>query len=79
MNCDELVERVTDYHEGALSQTDRARWDEHVGVCVGCVAHLGAYDVTVRLVSSVDPEPLPDPLAATLMAIHRQWVASVGT
>lgn len=79
MNCDELVERVTDYYEGALSPMDRTRWDEHVEVCVGCVAHVGAYGVTVRLVSSMDAEPLPDPLEANLLAIHRRWAASVGT
>ena len=79
MNCDELVERVTDYYEGALSPVDRSRWDEHVGVCIGCTAHLGAYDVTVRLVSSLDEEPLPGTLEGDLLAIHRRWAAGVGT
>lgn len=78
MNCDELVERVTDYYEGALSPSDQHRWDEHVAVCIGCVAHLGAYDVTLRLVSAAPEEPLPGALEESLVALHRRW-AGVAT
>ena len=30
MSCQELVELVTDYLEGALSEEDRSRFDEHL-------------------------------------------------
>lgn len=77
MNCDELVERVTDYLDGALDRTDRTRMDDHLLVCIGCQAHLSEVDVTLGLVGSLEPEPLPAALASSLLAIHRTWTQSL--
>src|SRR6266498_2574432 len=49
MNCDELVEKVTDYLEQALSSPDLARWDDHVQVCIGCQGHRGEVRVALRV------------------------------
>ena len=40
MTCEHLVDLVTDYLEGALSETDRARFDEHIAECPMCQDHL---------------------------------------
>jgi hypothetical protein len=78
MNCDELVERVTDYLEDALTPVDQLRLDEHITVCIGCQAHLGEVEVMLDLISSTPAEPLSPGLESSLMAIHRQWAESVG-
>jgi hypothetical protein len=77
MNCDELVERVTDYLEGALGREDRVRLDDHRGVCIGCEMYLGEVQVTLRLVSSLPAERMSDELEENLLATYRTWAAGV--
>ena len=76
MNCDELVERVTDYLEDAMGAEDRARLDDHMGPCYVCRAYLGMVHVTLRLVSSLPAELLPDELESTLLAQYQDWLQS---
>ena len=41
LTCQELVELVTDYLEGALRSAERVRFEEHLtGGCAGCQAYL---------------------------------------
>ena len=40
LSCQELVELVTDYLEGALSPEETARFEDHIGRCAGCTAYL---------------------------------------
>jgi len=75
MTCQELVELVTEYLEGALSELDRARFEEHIALCPMCQVHLEQLRVTVRELGSlregdVDPEVL-----AELQERFRDWRA----
>jgi len=78
MECCELVERVTDYLEQALLSDDLTRLNEHVEVCTGCVAHLGAVRVTLRVTSSLPPEPMSSDLESSLLATYLSWAKSTG-
>ena len=49
MTCQELVELVTEYLEGALPDPDRRRFDEHLDGCPHCVVYLEQMRVTVRV------------------------------
>ena len=72
MSCQELVELVTDYLEGALSEGDRARFDEHLAECAGCRAYLAQVRSTLRVVR--DTEQLEQrPEVAGLMAAFRDF------
>jgi anti-sigma factor RsiW len=51
MTCQELVELVTEYLEGALQDPDRRRFDEHLAECPHCETHLEQMRITIRLVS----------------------------
>ena len=55
ISCQELVELVTDYLEGALSPEDHARFEAHVGTCDGCGAYLAEMRETIRLVGGLEP------------------------
>ena len=49
MDCQELVELVTDFLEGVLPE-DRAReLREHVRECVDCLRYLGQVQLTTQL------------------------------
>jgi anti-sigma factor RsiW len=58
--CREFVELVTDYLEGALPASERARFEAHLAECDGCVGYL---EDMRRMVDSLHtlPEPPPDP------------------
>jgi anti-sigma factor RsiW len=53
VTCQELVELVTDYFEGALDETDRDRFEAHLTVCPGCVHYVGQMRVTLRLAHDI--------------------------
>jgi anti-sigma factor RsiW len=47
--CQEFVEAVTDYLEGAMPAADRARFDRHLARCDGCDTYLEQIRRTVEL------------------------------
>jgi anti-sigma factor RsiW len=49
MACNELVEVVTAYLEGALDPGERARADAHLAGCSGCQAYLAQVRTTIEL------------------------------
>jgi anti-sigma factor RsiW len=51
LRCREVVERLTDYLEGALPAGGRARLHAHLAGCRGCRDHLRQLLVTIRLLS----------------------------
>ncbi len=70
--CREFVELVTDYLEGRLSDTDRARFEAHLAECDGCDGYL---EDMRRMVNSLHilPEPPADQATqAALLAAFRE-------
>ena len=58
LSCQELVELVTDYLEGALSPEEAARFEDHIGRCTGCAAYLEQIRQTIVLAGRLTPESL---------------------
>jgi len=74
MACQELVELVTAYLDGALSPADHDRFERHLAECPGCVEYLRQMRVTVRLTGSQPREEiLPAHLRAELLAVFDRW------
>jgi hypothetical protein len=46
--CNELVELVTDYLDGALTPEVVAQIDAHLELCVGCASVLDQFRETIR-------------------------------
>ena len=76
LTCAEVVELVTDYLEGGLSDTDRARFDAHLSDCDGCTNYLDQMRVTIAVVGRVDVDDIPDAMKAELMHAFRDWAPS---
>jgi predicted anti-sigma-YlaC factor YlaD len=72
MTCQQLVELVTDYFEGALTPEERVRFDAHVAVCPGCENYLEQMRTTMRLVASTD-ELEERPEVAELLELFRDY------
>ncbi|HSL66897.1 MAG TPA: zf-HC2 domain-containing protein [Actinomycetota bacterium] len=73
LTCRELVELVTEYLEGALPPEDRARFDEHIGECADCTAHLDQMQRTLRLVGRLTEESVPAEARDALLTAFRDW------
>ena len=71
--CAQLVELVTDYLEGALSAGERARFEEHLDECDGCVAYLDQMRTTIELTGRLRRADLAPEIPAELVAAFRDW------
>jgi anti-sigma factor RsiW len=62
ISCQELVELVTAYLDGALSHDVHARLEKHLEVCGPCVEYVEQVRVTARLaeIAAVELERRPD-------------------
>lgn len=52
LTCQELVELVTDYFDGALPPAERARFDAHLDECEACRIYLEQMRATIAAVQS---------------------------
>ena len=73
ITCRELVELVTDFHEGALSQDDRARFEKHLEVCEPCVAYVEQIRLTIAASGAISDEQLDPEAREELLAAFRDW------
>ena len=75
MTCQELVELVTDYLDGALSELDRARFEEHIALCPMCQVHLDQLRVTIRELGSLRESDIDPDVLAEMQERFRSWKA----
>ena len=73
MTCQELVELVTDYFEGALSRRDRARFERHIAECEYCTRYLDQMRITIRTLGKLPPETVPAEGREALLDAFRDW------
>ena len=73
MPCQELVEVVTDYLEGALPAEDVLRFEAHLAECGPCREYLAQFRRTISIVGRVDPAALPEPARERLLAAFSGW------
>lgn len=56
--CRQAVELVTDYHDGALADRDRARFESHLVGCPHCSGYLAQIRVAIATVGTIEPDSL---------------------
>jgi anti-sigma factor RsiW len=71
MNCDEFVELVTDFLEGALPEADEARFVEHLTACDGCETYLGQFRQTIGTLGTLPAESISGEARDKLLAAFR--------
>jgi anti-sigma factor RsiW len=72
VTCEELVELVTDYLEGALPREDLARFEAHLAACPGCVTYLAQVQATIALAHASGDHVEPRDISPLLDAF-RDW------
>jgi len=78
MDCNELVELVTDYLEGKLPPADVERFEAHLEECDACVTYLEQIRQSMAVVGTLSEETLPQGAAEALLAEFRDWKRARG-
>ena len=73
ISCQEVVELVTDYLEGAMSPEDVARFDHHLSLCEGCVFYVDQIRMTIAAVGRIGEEDVPPEVRDDLIAAFRDF------
>ena len=73
ISCQEVVELVTDYLEGAMSPEDVARFDHHLSLCEGCVFYVEQIRMTIAAVGRIGEEDVPPEVRDDLVAAFRDF------
>jgi anti-sigma factor RsiW len=73
--CRELVELVTPYLEGTLSEPERAAVERHLAGCSGCRTYVEQMRQTIRVLGHIPHEPVADGARDEVLAIFRAWKA----
>lgn len=73
--CQQVVELVTDYLEGALSPADRRRFEAHLATCPNCTEYLAQMRATIALTGTLTPADLTPEMRAEFTALYRRWRA----
>jgi anti-sigma factor RsiW len=71
--CQEVVELVTDYLEGALPRRDRRRFEAHLAGCAHCTEYLAQMRRTLELTGRLVAEDLSADARREFEDIYRNW------
>lgn len=70
--CIELVELVTEYLDGALAPSERARIERHLADCDGCATYVEQIRQTIAAAGSLAVEDVPAAVMTRLLAAFRE-------
>jgi predicted anti-sigma-YlaC factor YlaD len=73
LTCKQLVELVTDYLELALSEEERARFEQHLQACGKCRAHISQVQVTVKALHILPKQAFPPADRSELLDLFQRW------
>jgi anti-sigma factor RsiW len=71
--CQQVVELVTDYLEGALPRRERKRFERHLRNCPNCTAYLEQMRVTIATAGRLTPEDLTPEARDEFTELFRTW------
>jgi predicted anti-sigma-YlaC factor YlaD len=78
VRCQQAVELLTDYLEGALSPRAQARLDKHLRTCDACRAYLDQLRATISVLGQARLQP-PDPaVRAELIELYQRYHTESG-
>src|SRR5207245_286143 len=73
LNCNELVERVTDYLEDKLSLEDRTRLEQHLVWCPPCARYVRQIRAAARVSAELKGAPVSSAATEKLVAMFERW------
>jgi anti-sigma factor RsiW len=73
ITCQEVVELVNDYLEGALPPDETELFEQHLGLCQGCASYVEQLRTTVATVGRIGEEDLSPDARERLLDAFREW------
>jgi anti-sigma factor RsiW len=70
-DCNQLVEQVTEFLDGALDPAAERAFVDHLAICEGCTEYLDQFRRTVRNLGELPPDRLPHDARATILSAFR--------
>ncbi len=71
--CQEVVELLTDFLEGALDRETGAQIEQHLVLCPDCTEYLRQFRLTIGATGRISETALPDHVEAELLQTFRRW------
>ena len=73
VTCQQFVELVTEYFEGALDPRTMSQVEEHLVMCDWCVTYVEQMQATIASLRELQEKPSPEPPESLLAALrHRR-------
>ena len=76
LDCNQLVELVTEYLDGALEPTERVRLERHLTGCDGCTTYIEQVRQTIAAMPGIEPEPASAEVFDRLVRAYREFRGS---
>jgi predicted anti-sigma-YlaC factor YlaD len=73
LNCQEVVELVTDYLEQALVPEMQAQFEEHIAECPGCDTYLAQVQQTIMMLRKLTELQVFPESKQELLEIFQKW------
>jgi anti-sigma factor RsiW len=73
LSCQEIVELVTDYLEGAMDDELRASFEAHLAGCPHCTHYLEQMQATIRVAGTIIPDDLDPDFRAGLLEAFKDF------
>ena len=73
MPCQELVELVTAYFDGALSRRERRRFRAHIRGCENCTAYVEQMQVMIEATGRLTEDDIEPAAREELLEAFRGW------
>jgi predicted anti-sigma-YlaC factor YlaD len=73
ITCQEVVELVTDYLEGAMRPEEVARFEHHLSLCEGCGFYVEQIRMTVEAVGRAGEDDVPAEVRDGLVTAFRDF------
>ena len=71
--CQELVEIINAYLDGALPEGERERFEAHLEICEGCQRYLDQMRTTILVVGRLNERDLDSRTRDQLLQLFRAW------
>jgi anti-sigma factor RsiW len=76
--CQQIVELVTEYLEGALGRSQRRRFERHLAGCEHCTEYLAQMRLTIEATGCLRAEDLTPQMREEFAELYRRWRSEEG-
>ncbi len=77
MDCNELVELITDYLEGSLPAEDVDRFEDHLAECPACRLYLEQMRGVIKTVGQFEEKHISSEAKEKLLRVFSNWKKGV--